>query len=220
MPRATHAPCHPCAGTHRRLAAAAGWPQRPAGAADAAHRLGAAGGAGGGPTRRAGRAAEVSAAAAGARAAAPAVVPGLGPGDGRGVGGAAVVPARRGGGAARRRAGSLDDQLTACLQIRHTARHRPWHAAMLCRARRAATLLGRTERPDPDCPPHRTSCSSPTSTARWPTTWATCCTSTAAPARRSWTPGSVPCIASTARADPGSPTGGPERKRGWAIVGQ
>ena len=31
-----HAPFHPFAGTHRRLAAAAGWPQRPAGAADAA----------------------------------------------------------------------------------------------------------------------------------------------------------------------------------------
>ena len=105
-----HAPFHPFAGTHRRLAAAAGWPQRAAGAADAAHRLGAAGGAGGGPARRAGRAAEVSAAADGESAAAPAVVPGLGPGDGRGVVGAAVVPALRGVGAARRRAGSLDDQ--------------------------------------------------------------------------------------------------------------
>ena len=106
----SYAPVHPCARTHRRVAAAAGGPQRPAGAADAAHRLGAAGGAGGGPARRAGRAAEVSAAADGESAAAPAVVPGLGPCDGRGVVGAAVVPALRGVGAARRRAGSLDDQ--------------------------------------------------------------------------------------------------------------
>ena len=62
------------------------------------------------PAAPGGRAGEVSAAADGERAAAPAGVPGLGPGDGRGVGGAAVGPARRGGGAARRRAGSLDDQ--------------------------------------------------------------------------------------------------------------
>ena len=86
--------------------------------------------------------------------------------------------------------------------------------------RRAATLIGRTERPDPDWPPHRTNCSSPTRTARWPTTWATCCTRPAAPARRSWTPGRVPGIAATARADPGSPTGGPERRRGRARVGR
>ena len=55
-------------------------------------------------------AAELSAAADGESAAAPAVVPGLGPCDGRGVVGAAVVPALRGVGTARRRAGSLDDQ--------------------------------------------------------------------------------------------------------------
>ena len=51
-----------------------------------------------------------SAAADGESAAAPAVVPGLGPCDGRGVVGAAVVPALRGVGAARRRTRSLDDQ--------------------------------------------------------------------------------------------------------------
>ena len=39
---------------------------------------------------------------------------------------------------------------------------------------RAETLIGRTELPDPDWPPHRTRCSSPTSTARWPTKCATC----------------------------------------------
>ena len=105
-----HAPFSPAAGTHRRLAAAAGWPQRPAGAADATHRLGPAGSAGGGPARRAGGPAELSAAADGEGVAVAAVVPGVGPRDGRGVVGAAVVPALRGVGAAGRRAGSLDDQ--------------------------------------------------------------------------------------------------------------
>ena len=105
-----YAPVHPSARTARRLAAAAGRAQRPPGAADRAHRLGAAGRAGGGPARRAGGAAQLSAAADGEGAVVAAVVPGLGPGDGRGLVGAPVVPPLRGVGAAGRRAGSLHDQ--------------------------------------------------------------------------------------------------------------
>ena len=105
-----YAPVPPIARTARRLAAAAGGPQRSPGAVDAAHRLGAAGSPGGRPARRAAGPAQLSAAADGQGAAAPAVVPGVGPRDGRGVVGATVVPALRGTGAAGRRAGSLDDQ--------------------------------------------------------------------------------------------------------------
>ena len=81
----SYAPIHPAARTHRRLAAAAGWAQRAAGAADAAHRLGAL----------AALVADLHAAPVGRPSYPPllmvkvlllqAVVPGLGPGDGRGV---------------------------------------------------------------------------------------------------------------------------------------